>query len=113
MSLQEQYLQDLDSCLNQQQEMFKCPLCNKDFLGNVDLQAHMVVHMSRPSQKSSIDKPYACAYCPHRASRKDYLVLHQRIHTGEKPYKCEQCDYRAAQRTSLKYHILRHHKQDN
>ena len=49
--------------------------------------------------------PVNCPICGKILSRRDYLRIHMRQHTGEKPYKCPYCPRRCAERCNLRKHI--------
>jgi hypothetical protein len=51
---------------------------------------------------------FNCRFCPKKFTRRDYLIQHERIHTGEKPYTCKVCGKSFNQRTSYVHHYARH-----
>ncbi|XP_054724295.1 zinc finger protein 84-like [Uloborus diversus] len=54
------------------------------------------------------EKPYQCSVCNYRCSQRANLVKHQRIHSGQRPYKCGFCNYSAAQLNHVNSHMLTH-----
>ncbi|XP_078511889.1 uncharacterized protein LOC144770931 [Lissotriton helveticus] len=50
------------------------------------------------------EKPFVCPFCHKGFNRKDYLGEHIRTHTGERPYKCTNCDKRFIQKSHLNEH---------
>ncbi|NXC51143.1 ZN544 protein, partial [Penelope pileata] len=37
------------------------------------------------------ERPYKCSECGKGFRWKGNLRVHQRVHTGERPYKCPEC----------------------
>ncbi|CAI9552040.1 unnamed protein product, partial [Staurois parvus] len=53
------------------------------------------------------EKPYHCSECDKTFTSKRYLIIHQRVHTGEKPYQCSECDNKAF---TVKSSLLTHQR---
>ena len=47
-----------------------------------------------------------CPFCPREMKKKDNMIKHIRIHTGEKPHQCQYCSYACSDKSSL----IRHSK---
>lgn len=54
------------------------------------------------------DRPFQCEQCPSAFSRKPYLDIHMRTHTGERPFECDICHKRFTQKSSLNIHKTIH-----
>ncbi|XP_042228495.1 protein tramtrack, beta isoform-like isoform X8 [Homarus americanus] len=53
-------------------------------------------------------RPFVCTYCQKAFKRKDHLLIHEKVHTGDKPFVCEVCGHRFAQKTHLRNHLTKH-----
>ncbi len=51
---------------------------------------------------------YVCEVCGYCCLKKNHLVEHNRMHSGERPYICDTCGETFPYQSSLKYHILTH-----
>ncbi|XP_018006440.1 uncharacterized protein LOC108664371 [Hyalella azteca] len=80
-----------------------CHLCNKVMRGSIALKKHInMVHETK--------RQYKCEHCSKMFKRKETLMVHARIHTGEKPFVCYHCDYSSETKGNLKAHTWRKHK---
>jgi len=115
-------------------ENIKCAECNKSFVAEHQLKAHMI-------RKHTLDKPYKCQQCPysaviryeldkhisikHKKERRFLCELcsfrsqtqsgferHKRSHTGVKPFTCSICGKLYADNRKLKTHMIRHVNDD-
>lgn len=83
-----------------------CLCCNYHTYYNANMRKHLRKHTG--------DKPFKCANCERRFSRKDSLQTHivfrhGRKHTGVKPFKCPNCETRFSRKDSLRMHMKGRH----
>ncbi|CAN8006701.1 unnamed protein product, partial [Ixodes pacificus] len=65
--------------------------------------------MSQSSQERiAAKKVFQCPNCPKTFLRKQFLVRHKCIHTGEKPHKCPYCRLTFARSSTLIIHVRTH-----
>lgn len=85
-------------------KIFKCDVCGKDFMLNVELKKHYRVHTGH--------KPYACRHCDKKFSDFSIRARHERTHTGERPYKCESCEKSFSYVHVLNTHVMNVHRKE-
>lgn len=57
-------------------------------------------------------KPFACDTCDKRFDRKENLMRHMRIHTGDRRYVCNYCGKGYTDPSGLKKHVINKHNND-
>nr|XP_054590677.1 zinc finger protein 239-like [Nothobranchius furzeri]XP_054590678.1 zinc finger protein 239-like [Nothobranchius furzeri]XP_054590679.1 zinc finger protein 239-like [Nothobranchius furzeri] len=109
--------------------IFSCPECGKQFFQKWSLQTHLRVmgHSAISSSdclvnkcdgvKQPVDsrrkaqtelKLFSCDDCGKRFGTKSNLNSHMNVHTGQKRFACELCGQRFSHKTSLNRHLRVH-----
>jgi hypothetical protein len=98
------FLSELDlsrhKCAKVQQESV-CELCGKVLVNSNALKLHMKIHLNI--------KKHSCQFCGKRFIRKNHLDGHMRaVHTKERPYNCNLCNAKFTMKSELNHHMLKH-----
>ncbi|XP_063618279.1 zinc finger protein 470-like [Cydia splendana] len=108
---------------------YPCVRCERRFVGQSALDAHMVTHtkdlpfecdmcQNRFCSKNSVSRhirqvhqkirSHQCQFCSKAFFKIERLRAHVRSHTNERPHKCEECGKAFATAHYLKQHALIH-----
>lgn len=77
---------------------FGCKQCRKKFTSERNVTRHV------EQKHSAVERAYRCLYCPAAFHRKETLVTHTRMHTGECHMQCEFCPKRFRWKQGLQEH---------
>ena len=92
-------------------KLFNCTICNKEFKHRLNLKRHEKTHYSIKTFKCNIyDPKEQNKTCRSTFTRKEDLITHKRVHTGERPYKCIKCDAAFTRNSDWRYHERNHPK---
>ncbi|XP_041660022.1 zinc finger protein 888-like [Cheilinus undulatus] len=77
--------------------------------GVCELEFPKKQHLLRHSVVHTGEKPHKCTVCERAFAQASHLKSHMRLHTGERPFKCQHCDKCFNHNVSLKSHVQRYH----
>ncbi|XP_051819196.1 zinc finger protein 398 [Antechinus flavipes] len=84
----------------EQQQLFPCRRCGKNFNQKEMLMDHQSSHAG--------ERPFACAQCPKRFAQQANLSNHARVHTTERAHTCPHCSKSFVHPSRLTYHLRVH-----
>ena len=99
---QEQQLKVHHDNIHKGIKYFKCTECDKGFVTQLRLDAHIRSHQGI--------KPFKCQVCGLCFSWKRSLVTHEKNHQGDDPFICGECGKEFKERKDLKAHTGEIHK---
>ena len=79
----------------------KCKVCSKNFPNRKDLQEHTKVHTTT-----------ICPVCDKKFPSKSNMTKHVTSVHQEKKFTCKECNKQYCNNQTLKFHINRHHSND-
>ncbi|XP_026812108.1 zinc finger protein 436-like [Rhopalosiphum maidis] len=60
------------------------------------------------STRDTMPPRFPCDVCEKKFKRKEHLIQHRKLHTGERPYSCETCSKSFSRKEHLMRHMLSH-----
>ncbi|XP_025208918.1 zinc finger protein 436-like [Melanaphis sacchari] len=60
------------------------------------------------SSRDMMPPRFPCDVCEKKFKRKEHLIQHRKLHTGERPYSCETCSKSFSRKEHLMRHMLSH-----
>uniref|UniRef100_A0AAY5KVF6 C2H2-type domain-containing protein n=1 Tax=Esox lucius TaxID=8010 RepID=A0AAY5KVF6_ESOLU len=84
-----------------QHKEIQCTMCEKTFTLLGRLRDHYL-------HQHKFTGPYPCSQCERTFTQLSYLVVHERVHSGEYPYQCSVCQANFNSSNSLTIHSRKH-----
>ena len=109
------YHLNLDAIRKSQAEKLSCGMCNQNFHGIKQFEAHIALKVCQDKLNMfniNDEEKYQCDLCNRSYTHKKNLLAHLNWkHRNMKTFKCEVCDVTFSHKRTLTNHLIKLHKQ--